>query len=33
MKTTTAVAVIWIVLILFLAGLVLYNIFHDYMED
>ena len=33
MKTTTAVAIIWIVLILFLAGLVLYNIFHDIMEE
>ena len=32
MKTTAAV-IIWVVLILFLAGLALYNVFHDYKEE
>ena len=30
---TTAPIIIWVVLILFLAGLALYNIFHDYNKD
>lgn len=30
---TTAVAIIWVVLILFLVVLALYNIFRDYKED
>ena len=31
MKAT--VAIIWVVLVLFLAGLFLYNLFRDYKED